>query len=321
MSETIDLGPAFSPEENAFFESGGESSIPETGSDTSGSDTGGDAGRTEPEKPLVADKDGKGGDKVEKMVSLSALHEERTKRQERDAEIRKISLENAELKGKFSIIERLNLPAKEAEAPKLPPNVDDDIFGAVRHVGETVAQMQARLDAADKAKADEATATTERTTFVNNYKADAAKFEATKPDYRKAYDFILASRAAELKAIGFDTPEAVHNALTADEFAIAEMAFSKGKSPAEMFYNLAVQRGYKPADAAAAAADAGTGKGAEILDNIARGQALNKSLNDAGGSGGDGGAMTAAQLIAMPMAEFEEWTAKNPAKAKRLMGG
>lgn len=322
---TNDIGPSFSPEEDAFFSSGGESSIPEAGSDLAGGDAGdGDAGGDSGKAP-AADKDGdKGGDKVEKMVSLAALHEERATRKARDADLRKAQTELAELKGKFSIIERLNLPAADGaqdNAPKVPPTPEEDIFGAVKAIGETVAQQQKRQEDADAATK----AANDRTTFVNEYKADAAEFEKTAPDYRKAYDFLLNSRAADLRAIGYDTPEALHNALTADEFAIAEMAKAKGKSPAAMLYDLAKARGYKLA-AAPAPADAdpdakpAEGSAAERLAAIERGQQANKSLSDLGGEA-PGGAMTAAQLIAMPMAEFEAWTEKNPAKAKRLMGG
>lgn len=314
---TNEIGPSFSPEEDAFFSSGGESAIPaDAGSDTAG---GGDVATIDTNKAPAADKDGdKGGEKIEKMVSLSALHEERQMRKERDADLRKAQTELAELRGKFSIIERLNLPGGENDpaAVVVPPTVDEDIFGAVKATGETVEQLKKRLDDADAATK----AATERTTFVTNYKADAAKFEATKPDYRRAYDFILNSRAAELKAIGYDTPEALHNALSADEFAIAEMAFAKGKSPAEMLYALALQRGYKTAPAEGEAKPGEGGTAAERLETIAAGQAANKSLSDLGGEA-PGGAMTAAQLIAMPMAEFEAWTEKNPAKAKKLMGG
>ncbi len=315
---TNEIGPSFSPEEEAFFSSGGDSAIPpEAGADTAG----GDVGAIDPDKSLAADKAGDRGKEPEKMVSLAALHEERATRKARDADLRKAQTELAELKGKFSIIERLNLPPGENDpAAAVKPTPEEDIFGAVKATDETVAQLQKRLDDADAATK----AATEQTTFVNNYKADAAKFEATKPDFKKAYDFILNSRAEELKAIGYDTPEALHNALNADEFAIAEMAFSKGKSPAEMLYALAVQRGYKtaaaPVDPAAGDAKPGEGSAAERLDTIAAGQAANKSLSNLGGEA-PGGEMTAAQLIAMPMAEFEAWTEKNPAKAKRLMGG
>jgi hypothetical protein len=76
-----------------------------------------------------------------------------------------------------------------------------------------------------------------------------------------------------------------------------------------VIYNLARQRGYR-----------GGGSGQDRLDTIARGQAAGKSLASAGGSGGDS-EMSAEALLRMPMDQFEAWCAKNPAKAKRIMGG
>jgi hypothetical protein len=309
--ENDNLGGSLSPEENAFFESGGASAIPSedagsvspgNGSDGSPGDKGADQGKT--------------ADKAPSTVPLAALHEERTRRKDLDTKYREAEKQIAELKGKFSIIERLNMPGGEKEAPKGPPTVEEDIFGAVKHVTETLGQMQKREADEKAAREAETTAATERQTFVTNYQADAEKFKSTAPDYMEAYNFLLNSRAAELRAIGYDTPQSLHEAITADEYAIADMAFKKGKSPAEMIYALANQRGYKKADAGAA----DTGKGAEKLATIERGQAANKSLSNTGGSSGDP-EMTAAALIAMDLPEFEAWTAKNPAKAKRLMGG
>lgn len=308
-----DIGPSFSPEEEAFFSSGGETAIPGAGSDAPGNDN-------ETETSVTEKPGEKTVDKVEKMVSLSALHEERTKRQARDTELRETREKLANLEGKFSIIEKLNAPPAKEVVAEEPLTAEVDIFKLANKTGETVAQIQKRLDDADAATKAAAEDTVKRNTFITNYKTDAATFEKATPDYRKAYDFILNSRAAELKAIGYDTPESLHNALTNDEFAIAEMAFAKGKSPAEMLYALAVQRGYKTAAPAADDTKTGEGSAAERLEKIAEGQAANKSLSDLGGEA-PGGAMTAAQLIAMPMAEFEAWTEKNPAKAKRLMGG
>ena len=94
--------------------------------------------------------------------------------------------------------------------------------------------------------------------------------------------------------------------------AIAQMALGNRKSAAEIIYNLAQQRGYKK--------PAAGGKGADKIDAINRGQQANKSLANAGGSSGDG-EMTGEMLLKMPMDEFEAWCNKNPAKAKRLMGG
>jgi len=121
----------------------------------------------------------------------------------------------ANFEGKFSILDRLNKPADgvDPNAPKVPPTVEEDIFGNTsKHVGETVAQLQKRLDdkeAAEKAATETATA---QTTFVNTYRADAAQFEAKNPDYKAAYNHLLQSRANELISIGYDNPKALQDA-------------------------------------------------------------------------------------------------------------
>src|SRR4051812_18520042 len=68
MSETEQLGATLSPEENQFFETGGNAEIPraETGTLAEGSEPGDHA------RAGDAARDGQA--RVEKMVSLSALH-------------------------------------------------------------------------------------------------------------------------------------------------------------------------------------------------------------------------------------------------------
>lgn len=313
MSETevIDAGgtPQLSADEEAFFSSGGEKTIPAEGAA---------AGAAEGNEPKPAASEAKPGDTPKNdHVPLATFLEEKKARKELSGKLTEYEKQIAEFKGKFAIIDRLKFAGEADPAtPAGPPNPEEDIFGAVKHVGETVAQMQKRIDDAEKARADSEKAATEQKVFVDKYRSDAAAFEQTAPDFKAAYNFLLNSRAAELKAIGYDTPEALHQALIADEMAIAQMAFEKGKSPAEMLYNLANQRGYKKE----AAAESGKGSAAEKLEAIERGQAANKSLSNAGGSAGDQ-EMTAEALIAMPADEFETWCNKNPAKARRLFGG
>lgn len=310
MSETevIDAGgsPSLSADEEAFFSSGGEKSIPAEGGAAPAADT-----------EIKPAGEAKPGDAPKNdHVPLATFLEEKKARKELSGKLTEYEKQIAEFKGKFAIIDRLKLQGEtEPAAPAGPPNPEEDIFGAVKHVGETVAQMQkAAADAKAAQEASEKQAG-EQKVFVDKYKADAATFEQTNTDFKAAYNFLLNARAAELKAIGYDTPETLHNALIADELAIAQMAFERGKSPAEMLYNLANQRGYKKEQAADAKSAA-----AEKLEAIERGQAANKSLSNAGGSSGDPD-MTAEALIAMPADEFEAWTNKNPAKARRLFGG
>lgn len=288
------------PEESSFFESGGTSPIP-TGDKTAATS---EAAPEKTEAKTEGEKAAEAEAKVEKMVSLSALHEERARRRQIDAEFRKTQQELAELRGKFSIIDRIGQPA-EPEAPITP---ETDIFGYTRKTGETVEQLQKRLDERDRAEKE----TAERTKIVNAYRNDAAQFEAKTPDFKAAYNHLLQSRMAELQAMGYDDPQQLHEALQADEMAIAQMALSRGKSAAETLYQLAQQRGYRKADDKPQAA--------AKIETIERGQAANKSLSNTGGSAGEV-EMTGEMLVKMPPDEFEAWVAKNPAKARRIMGG
>lgn len=311
MDDVTTVGPSLSSDEAKFFETGGESGIPAeiSGADAGGGDAapaGGGAADAGTDAPGAGD--GKGGDAASKTVPLTALHEERTRRKDLDKQLREAQQQIAEFRGRFSVIERLQGGQQQAEQPGPVPTVDDDIFGNVKHVGETVEQLKKRLDDADAASK----AQTEHTTFVTKYQKDAATFTEKQPDYMQAYNYILQSRVQELQALGYEGDE-LGQALQADELGIAQFAMSKGKSPAEVLYALATQRGYKKADAAAPS-------GAEKLEAIERGQAANKSLSNTGGNAGDQD-MTAERLMGMPMDEFEAWCDKNPAKARRIMGG
>lgn len=321
----------FSAAEEAFFTSGGETEIPREegdGGKTAGGDTlapGADV------TPKPGDDKTPLADKTPQHVPLAALHEERGKRKALGTEVETLRTQLAETNGKLSILLKLKGGDVEPKTPAGPPSAEDDIFGAVKHIGETQAQLTKRLD--DQAAADKVAG--EQQTFVNSYRADCDAFEA-KPetaDFKDAYNHLLNSRAQELMAIGFDNPaelqkngadaetvlaaaKALHDALIADEFAIAQRALSGKKSPAAIIYALAKQRGYvKKAANGAAQAKA---PAEEKLEQIERGQAANKTLNGGGGAGDE---MTAERLIGMPIGEYEAWVNKNPAKARALMGG
>src|SRR5581483_1780398 len=166
--------PTMSAEEDAFFASGGESPVPDAGSDTAGDTTGGD----NPDGGnKSADQGNKPNDnKAPQHVPLAALQEERGKRKALADQVKAMETQLAEMRGKFSIIDRLGKPeggAGEGDKPAAPPTVEDDIFAVVKHQGETIAQMNKRLEEEKAAKetADKQAAETE--TFRRNYLADA----------------------------------------------------------------------------------------------------------------------------------------------------
>src|SRR5437879_3200410 len=109
MSEIDTLRASLSPEENAFFESGGNSAIPDTGSDNAGGEGGvttNDGTASGGDKGADA---GKAGEKAPSTVPLAALHEERSRRRDLDKTLRETQTQLAELRGKFSIVEKLGV--------------------------------------------------------------------------------------------------------------------------------------------------------------------------------------------------------------------
>src|SRR5258708_14695908 len=102
-----DLGATLSPEENAYFETGGNSEIP-GGEKATDMGEGQQADAGDGKTTEGADKDSQ--TKAEKMVSLSALHEERGRRKATQTEKRALENQLPDLRGKLSIIERLQAP-------------------------------------------------------------------------------------------------------------------------------------------------------------------------------------------------------------------
>lgn len=295
--DTAGVTPELTAGENAFFESGGEVEV---------ADGGGEAWTGEGEGEQAASQDDDASrqrQRAEKMVSLAALHEERGRRKDLDRRNRDLETQLAEMRGRFQIIERLNTTDAAPEQPVTP---ESDIFGYARKTGESVAALQKRLDAQEAERQNQ----NARSHIVSAYRADAAQFEAQNPDFKAAYQHLLNARVQELTSLGYDNAQAMHQALMSDEMSIAYSALQRGRSPAEIIYNLAQQRGY----------NGGRNSAASRLDTIERGQFANKSLSNAGGFAGDGD-VSAEMLLRMPIEEFEAWCTKNPGRAKRIMGG
>lgn len=297
MTDTpVAEGATLTDAEAKYFETGGESELPvETGEATEQPAAG--EGQPQPDSEQPEAKK----DKVD-LVPHQALHEQRERRKAAEKRSRELEIENAKFRERFSIIEKL----QGKDEPKGAPKPEEDIFGAFEHLSKNLETVQKQLADGEAAKKHE----TQLNELVSHYRHDAAKFETANPDFKAAYNHLLQSRARELQALGYDTPAELQKALQNEEMSIAMMAFEKGKSPAQVIYDLAKERGYKKADAKA--------DGEAKLDAIERGAGLNKSLSSTSGASGDD-EMTAERLLAMPNDEFEAWCEKYPQKAKRLM--
>lgn len=293
MSDTDTGGSdGLSASESAYFESGGTAEIVQEAPVVEKA--------AEPEAPKEAE-----GEQPKqpsgKTVPLEALHEERSKRKENEKRARDLELENVRFRERFNVLKEFSTKP-EAERV-VAPDPETDFVGAIKHQGKTLEQIQQELNQRKQAD-EESKATSE---LVKQYSASAAEFARETPDFSAAYTHLLTSRQSELQTLGYSAAD-IHQQLQQEELSIAQIALQNGKSPAQVIYDLAKQRGYAKKEAADATAK---------LDNIERGQAANKSLTTAGGAAGDA-EMTAEQLVKMPNDEFLAWIDKNPAKARRL---
>jgi hypothetical protein len=263
-----------------------------------------DASAETGEQPAGKDKQ----EEQRKTVPHGAFHEERERRKAAEAEIAKLREERARFDERLKVIQELQRPKEEE--PDLGPDPETDPVGAINWLRQQRAQgaelMRRQQVEHEEAQRQQAV----RTHLIETYQADANQFRQTNPDFGDAYQHLLTSRQQELAAIGY-TPAEIHAAIQEDELAIAHRALTNGKSPSEVIYRLAKQRGYAKK---ASAADAG-----DKIERIADGQERGKSLGAIGG-GVAPTEMTAERLLKMSNAEFDEWTSKHPAQAKRLMG-
>ena len=305
-SGTSDSGTSdisYTPEERAYIDSGGGTAAPDRPSPAPA-----EVQATPPAPP--SPEPGEGGDEVEtqtlekaeRVVPLATLLEARTENKAMRDRMHQIELDNARYLERFKIIEQAH---QQQQPQEKPPSPRDDPFAYVETVPGQLQQLAQKVQTFEqREKAAEA-----RTQVLSAYKQDADTFKASHSDFDQAYEFLVSGRIAELQAVGHQNPqEGVHQ----DELAIVIHALQTGKSPAETMYNVAKARGWRPGNGSADA----SGK----LDAIERGQQQGRSLQSVGGAGGADD-MTAERLLKMPLNEYEKWVNKNPAKARRIMGG
>lgn len=261
-----------------------------------------DTGETTP----ATGADGKTAPKNQ-MVPHGAMEKERQRRKGVETELQRERQTNAErqarLEERLEIINGLFQPA-----PAAPPNPDQDIFGYVEHLNGQVRTLQQERQQEQARQQQAAQQNQQISRLTSAYREDAARFSQETPDFKDAYQFMLNSRGAELKAAGYDDAT-IQQTLRNDELAIANFAFQNQRSPAETVYQMAQARGYRQAPtgglgAIVADARAQPNGGNAQLQQLQRAQAASVSLGRAGGSAG-GMKLSLEAIDRMPQSEFE----------------
>lgn len=243
----------------------------------------------------------------ETRVPHRALHEERQRRKEIEAELSKLqqtrAADMARMEERLAMMKRAFQPQQQMQ-PQQPPNPADDPLGYVQHIGQVAQQThQAQQQMMQHFQAQEQ---------INQLRtwavAQENEFKGKSPDYDAAMQHLRTTRATELQALGMN-PQQIVQAMEADIAQIAMMARQEGVNPAERLYNIAKIRGFTGATPAPAVT--------EQADTINRGQQLGTRVPSNGASPQN---MTAARLLEMSEADFDAWIKRHPAQAKRILG-
>lgn len=220
-----------------------------------------------------------------------ALREERTSRREATRQL-------ADLQAQ---IEQLRAGQGQQSQAAQIPDPNQDPIGFLEHLAQQESARQAESAAQRQNREVQEAQTRAVQSLVTDLGERERDFALENPDYFPAVNHLRSVRAEQYRAMGY-APEVAEQLVTRDALQTSADLIRQGKDPAQAWYALAKQSGYKPgaapdAAAAAAAAAAGTpaapaapapaagatGTAAEALEKIRAGQEAAKSLSGAGG--------------------------------------
>jgi HD-GYP domain-containing protein (c-di-GMP phosphodiesterase class II) len=241
------------------------------------------------------------GEPEKKLVTLSALHEERQRRKELQEEIRRNKEEQARrdaiLEQRLAALQQ----ARQTEQPKAP-TWDDSPLDAGKATTQDVQELKAERQQAAFANQ-----------VVSAFQWDKAEFVRETADYTDAENFLIASRMQELAIYNPGVPQwQLRQFVDQEALQLAATHLQQRTSPAKAVYELAKARGYKRAEPKPQEPAKPTE--AERLQVIERAQESATSLAAAGGAPA-GGPLTLDMIAKMSDDEFAALTEKQFRKA------
>lgn len=297
-----------SAEEQAYFESGGETELKVTP----------EVATPEPEQPQVqpqeetqqTERDDKG-----RFVPHQALHAEREEHKKTKALVDDLAKRHAVLEDRWNTLLKLREGQPQQEEQQ-PPDPEQDIFGYAKWQSERLKALETKLADGEKQTEQQRQMEAQERELWNDWSMSANAYAAQKPDFGDALTWLSDFRSKQLQAMSliderFASPAGINQQINSELRAIVAAAKQKSLNPAEVVHNMAISYGFK-----AKAADQQNTTLPEQLAKVATAQEAAKTVGAAPGrSGGD--ALTPEAIAAMSAAEFDRWAA-DPANARLL---
>lgn len=318
MSENTNTALDLSEAEAAYFESGGETAIPEAGSEPPPEQ----AKEQPPEQNVEPPPEQVPGERDEKgrFVPHQALHAEREEHKKTKAELERISQQQAILNDRWNTL--LKLREEKAPEEAAPPDPDADIFGYAKWQGEQLKKLQEAQTNATKQAEEQRQIQEQEQAIWNEWNQSTTAYAAQKPEFGDAVKWLSDFRTKQLSAMAslderFATPAGINAQINAELRAIVAGSKQKGLNPAEIVHQMAVSYGFQAPSKAP-----GDVTMPEKLQNIAAAQEQAKTIGAVPGRAG-GDQLTAEAIAAMPPKEFDRWIAdpKNASLLDKMMGG
>ncbi len=302
-----------SPSEQAYFESGGESTTPNAPEPDQQAPEG-------LEQPADGDLEPSGGEqldtpKKEERVPLATLLEERKQGKEARDRLREIERQNAVLEDRWRQIQEREQKQAAPKDEDPEPDPQQDIFAhqawlSRQYKRSQEAEQQRQTQTAEQQRQQNLTQMTRQ-----YWEQDSSEFATQNPDFGPAAAWLAETRDKQLAAQAklypaFATKSGRDQQINLELDQIVQLAAQNRASPAAHVYELAKSYGYAPKPAQPAGAD---------LAKQAENMAAAKSLSQVGGSRGE---MQSGQALAnMSDADFSKWLAKNGEEGFRKIAG
>lgn len=313
MTEKQEAG-GLSAEESAYFESGGETALPEAKQEQETDGKGQEGLQTEAEG-LTQQQEPKPGERDEKgrFVPHGALHAEREEHKKTRAQLDELQRFKAVMEDRWRMVEQAGQRQQEQQ-----PEIPDENSQPIETIAWLKQQLLAKNQQEQQSQAEwqerqrQENAARERYTYADQKYREV---EQADPEVGDAYSFARESYRNELRALG--VPEAqlpVREQMFIQSFV--NNIIDRELDVAEFVKTIAKSRGWQPKPAQ---------QQQEVTDKLKRIEGAQSQARGVGQAGGRSGSeeLGLAELVAMPRGEFEAWYAneKNAARYNKLMGG
>jgi hypothetical protein len=220
-------------------------------------------GQTAAEGEGEQQHDESGAPKKDSVVPYGALHEERQRRKQweadakaKDAQLQQFVQIQAQRDQEWQVAQQRMAQVLAARDQPPAPTKESDPLGYVAHTAEQTA-MQVQQLARQQWERDQWQAQQQQQyvvkaqqeqqvhRFVNYVTTAETQFRETHPDYEQALSFAVGQRAKELRAGGWDAEKA-QEAAGADARRLAAEWYQRGENPAQRAYAYAQAMGYRP---------------------------------------------------------------------------